>query len=58
MKKIFNEMLENAAELCDIQEFVEAIKIYDKILDEDPKNVGALVDKAVSYTHLTLPTKA
>ena len=33
MKKIFNEMLENAAELCDIQEFVEAIKIYDEILD-------------------------
>ena len=41
-------MLENAAELCDIQEFVEAIKIYDKILDEDPKNVGALVDKAAT----------
>ena len=45
-------MLENAAELCDIQEFVEAIKIYDKILDEDPKNVGALVDKAATLQRI------
>ena len=48
MKKIFNEMLENAAELCDAQEFAEAVKIYDRILDEDPKNIGALIDKAVT----------
>ena len=48
MKKHFIEMLENAAELSDMQEFSEAIKIYDRILTEDPKNIGAMVDKATT----------
>ena len=39
-------MLESAADLCDQQEFLEAVKIYNKILDADPENIGALLDKA------------
>ena len=45
-------MLENASELCDIQEFSEAIILYDKILDIDPKNIGALIDKAVTLQRI------
>ena len=33
LKKFLRDMLENASELCDIQEFSEAIILYDKILD-------------------------
>ena len=31
MKKFLNDMLENAVELCDEQEFAEAIKIAPKL---------------------------
>ena len=48
MEKFLNDMLENAAELCDEQEFAEAIKIYDKILDKHPENIAALIDKATT----------
>ena len=38
LKKFLRDMLENASELCDIQEFSEAIILYDKILDIDVTN--------------------
>ena len=40
MEKFLNDMLENAAELCDEQEFSEAIKIYDKIVMDLVKLCG------------------
>ena len=52
LKKLLRDMLENASELCDIQEFSEAIILYDKILDIDPKNIGALIDKAVTLQRI------
>ena len=45
-------MLENAAELCDNQEFSEAIKIYDRVLNNDSKNIGALIDKATTLQRI------
>ena len=56
MEKFLNDMLENAAELCDEQEFSEAIKIYDKILDKHPENIAALIDKATTLVGVSTST--
>ena len=54
-----NSLLDEGNRLFLQKKFQQAITYYDKILDEDPKNISSLNNKgyaSVSYTHLTLPT--
>ena len=44
MDKKFQKILEQASDLAEDQEFEEAILLYDKILESDPKNIPALLD--------------
>ena len=43
-----NRLLEQASELVSLEEFDEAFDIYNKILKKEPKNISALIDKAVT----------
>ena len=47
-----NRLLEQASELASLEEFDEALGIYDKILKKEPKNVSALIDKAVTLQRI------
>ena len=47
-----NRLLEQASELASLEEFAEAFAIYDKILKKEPKNISALIDKAVTLQRI------
>ena len=47
-----NILLEQASELVSLEEFDEAFHIYDKILSIDPKNISALIDKALTLQRI------
>ena len=46
------ELLDNAFDLSENGEYVEALHCYDNVLKEEPKNVRALVDKGVTLQNL------
>ena len=48
MVQNIRRLLEQAHELVLFEEFDEALKIYDKLLAINPKNVSTLIDKAVT----------
>ena len=52
MENKFQKMLEQASDLAEDQEFEEAIILYDKILESDPKNISALLDKAATFQRM------
>ncbi len=52
MDNKFQKMLEQASDLAEEQEFEEAILLYDKILKKEPKNIPALLDKAVTLQRM------
>ena len=39
MENKFQKMLEQASDLTEDQEYEEAILVYEKILDSDPKHI-------------------
>ena len=41
-------MLSQAFELCEDGNYVDAFKVYDSVIKKDPKNISALIDKAVT----------
>ena len=41
-----------------LSDFENAIKFYNLVLEIEPDNAWARDERPVSYTHLTLPTKA
>src|SRR3990170_3309610 len=45
-------LLEQAFDLSENEEYTEALQCYDKVLSEDPKNVRALIDKGVTLQNL------
>ena len=42
MENKFQKMLEQASDLAEDQEYEEALLLYDKILESDPKHIPAL----------------
>ena len=48
MSQNIRRLLEIASDLASQDEFNEALHIYNKILKDNPKNVSALIDKAVT----------
>ena len=48
MNKETEEMISQAYELCEDGNYSEAIKLYDSVLQKDPLDINALIDKAVS----------
>ena len=52
MENKFQKMLEQASDLAEDQEYEEALLLYDKILDSDPKLIPALLDKAATLQRM------
>ena len=46
------ELLEHISELTLLEEYDEVLDLYDKILRIDPKNIIALIDKAVTLQRM------
>ena len=55
MENKFQKMLEQASDLAEDQEYEEALLLYDKILESDPKHIPALLD--LSLIHISEPTR-
>ena len=47
-----NILLEQASELVSLEEFDEALHIYNKVLRSDPSNTSALIDKAATLQRI------
>ena len=45
-------MLEQASDLAEEEEYEESILLYDKVLESDPKNISALLDKAATLQRM------
>ena len=45
-------MLEHASDLAEDEEYEEAMLLYDKILNSDPKNIPTLLDKAATLQRM------
>ena len=45
-------MLEQASDLAEDQEYEEAMLVYAKVLNSDPKNIPALLDKAATLQRM------
>ena len=52
MDEELENMLSQAYELCEDGNYSEAITLYDSIIQKDPKNTNALIDKAVTLQNL------
>ena len=52
MENKFQKMLEQASDLAEDQEYEEALLLYDKILESDPKHIPALLDKAATLQRM------
>ena len=52
MSQNIRRLLEIASDLASQDEFNEALHIYNKILKDNPKNVSALIDKAVTLQRI------
>ena len=52
MENKFQKMLEQASDLAEDQEYEEALLLYDKILESDPKHIPALLDKAATIQRM------
>jgi len=42
------DLLEEAYNFCEIGEYEKALECYDKVLQKDPNNIRALIDKGVT----------
>ena len=45
-------MLAQAFELCEDGDYLEALKIYDSVIKKNPKNIQAIIDKAVTLQNI------
>ena len=45
-------MLSQAFELCEDGNHLEALKLYDSVIQKDPQNINALINKAVTLQGL------
>ena len=52
MDKKFQKMLEQASDLAEEEEYEQSILLYDKVLESDPKNIFALLDKATTLQRM------
>ena len=52
MENKFQKMLEQASDLAEDQEYEEAMLVYAKVLNSDPKNIPALLDKAATLQRM------
>jgi len=52
VKKEFVNLLNQAYDLNENGEYEEALLCYEKILDKDPENIRALIDKGVTFQNL------
>ena len=45
-------MLSQAYDLCEDGNFLDALKLYDLALKQEPENINALIDKGVTLQNL------
>ena len=53
-----SRLLTNASELCEDRKYAKALKYYDKVLQIEPDNLKANVDKGVTLQNLGCISKA
>ena len=51
-------LLNNAYELSEVGKYTEALKFYDKVLEIEPNNLGAIIDNGVTLQNLGFLRKA
>ena len=51
-------MLDHAHELCEDEDYVNALEYFDIVLEMEPNNLNAVIDKGVTFQNLEYFTKA
>ena len=57
MENKFQKMLEQASDLAEDQEYEEALLLYDKILESDPKHIPALLKQLRNHKARRAPVE-
>jgi Tfp pilus assembly protein PilF len=58
MKVTPQNMLDHAHELCEDEDYVNALEYFDMVLEMEPNNLNAIIDKGVTFQNLEYFTKA